>query len=94
MLKWITGSTQPSRSHHQLPTTAPSLPPLLLQRTLLGDEEGKAECLRLLGSVPSQDQDTQKLPTIEYSSKEVESARTCLEAFARHSREYMVRHGE
>ena len=64
------------------PPTTPSLPPLLMQRFLLGDEEAKAECMQLLGSVSSQEQDAQKTPTIEYSSKEVKSARTHLEAFA------------
>ena len=39
------------------PFTVPSLPPLLTQ-ALLGDEESKAECLHLLGNVPSQEHDT------------------------------------
>ena len=36
------------------PTTTSSLPPLFTQGALLGDEEAKAECLQLLGSVTSQ----------------------------------------
>ena len=76
-----------------VPLTVTSLLPLLT-RALLGDEEAKAECLRLLSNVPSQEQDTQKPPTIEYSSKEVESTWTHLKVFAQHSREYMVEHGK
>ena len=79
--------------HPPAQTTTPSSPPSLTQRALLGDEEARAECLRLLGSVASQEETT-KPPTIEYSAKEVESARTHLEAFAQHSWEYMVEHGE
>ena len=67
---------------------------MLTQRALLGDEEAKAECLCLLGNVPSQEHDTPKPPTIEYSSKEIESARTHLEVFAQHSWKYMVEYGE
>ena len=51
------------------PTTAPSLPQLLTQRALLGDEEARAKCLGLLGSVASQEE-TPKPTTIEYSAKE------------------------
>ena len=51
------------------PSTIPSLSPLLAQRALLEDEEAKAECLRLLGNVPSQEHDNTKPLTIEYSSK-------------------------
>ena len=40
------------------PPTVPSLPLLLMQRALLGDEEAKAECLRFLGNVPSKEHDT------------------------------------
>ena len=76
------------------PPTVPSLLPLLTQQPLLGDEEATAKCLRLLGNVPLQEQDTQKPPTIEYLSKEIESAQTHLEVFAWHSREYMVEHEE
>ena len=74
------------------PTATPSLPPSLTQRALMGEEEARAECLRLLGSVTSQEE-IPKPPTIEYSAKEVEFVRTHLEAFDRHSREYMVEHG-
>ena len=61
----------------------------MLTRALLGDEEAKGECLHLLGNVPSQEQDTPKPLTIEYSSTQ-----THLEVFAWHSREYMVEQGE
>ena len=64
------------------PPTVTSLSLLITQHALLGDEEAKTECLRLLGNVHSQKQETQKPPMIEYSSKEVESTWTHLEAFA------------
>ena len=46
------------------------------------------------GAVLLQKQDLPKPPTIKYSSMQIESARTYLEVFTKHSREYMVRHGE
>ena len=75
------------------PTAFPSLSPSLTQRALLGYEEARAQCLQLLGSVASQE-GTTKPPTIEYSAKRFESARTHLEVFAQYSREYKVEHGE
>ena len=51
------------------PPTVSSLPPLVTQRALLGDEEAKAECLRLLGNVPSQEHDTQKNPRLSTRPK-------------------------
>ena len=67
---------------------------LCVQRALLGNEEAKAECLRLTGAVEPQGQDGPKPPTIQCSTGPIKSARTHLEVFAKHSQGYMVRHGE
>ena len=55
------------------------------------------ECLRgfQLADVALSHERVQAKPsTIEYSPKEVESAQPHLEVFAKHSREYMVKHGQ
>ena len=68
----------------------------LIHWVLFGDESAKVECLKGFqlanGGLPHR-QDQAKLPTIEYSSNEVESVGTHLVVFAKHSSEYMVRHG-
>ena len=76
------------------PYAVTALPVILVHQTLHRDEEAKAECLKLTGTMHPQKQDPPKPSTIEYSSKQIESARTHLEVFAKHSREYMVRNGE
>ena len=66
----------------------------LIHRALHDDKEARPECLKLTGVVQPQRQDLAKPPTIESSAQQIESARTNLEVFAKHSRAYMVRHGE
>ena len=69
----------------------------LIHWAFFRDEDARAEYPRgfqLADVTLSHEQDQAKRPTFEFSSKEVESTRTYLKVFAKHSREYMVRHGQ
>ena len=79
------------------PSVPPTLPMYLVHQALFRNEAVKAECLKsfqLADVGLPQQQDQAMSPIIEFSLKEVDSARTHLEVFAMHSREYMVKHGQ
>ena len=65
----------PNTAQVMAPPAVDTLPVPLVHQDLLADEEAKVEYLKLTGVVLHQKKDPTKPPTIEYSSKQIESVK-------------------